>query len=130
MMQLMNRESTRSPKRGSGRSCFSAAVKDLLPIAKLLWLGGFRPRFTVHRAGRADAARLLPKLCSGWATALPRFYCLALAALGAVLGPALLAAFNPEAVERATDDVVPNAGKVADAAAADQDDRVLLQVVT
>src|SRR5690242_16777307 len=52
-----------------------------------------------------------------------------LALLRAVLGPALLAAFDAEAVQRPADHVVADTGKVAHAPAAHQDDRVLLQVV-
>src|SRR5436190_2071067 len=52
-----------------------------------------------------------------------------LRALGAVLGAAALAAVDAEAVERAADDVVADARQVAHAAASDQDDAVLLEVV-
>src|SRR5262249_54516805 len=50
-------------------------------------------------------------------------------ALGAVLGPRLFAVGDALGVEHAADDVVADAGQVADAAAAHQDDRVLLEVV-
>src|SRR5512137_411878 len=46
-----------------------------------------------------------------------------------VLGPALLAVFDPQGVEGAADDVIPHAGKVLDAAAAHENHGVLLQVV-
>src|SRR5207245_3689965 len=49
--------------------------------------------------------------------------------LGAVLGPALLPARHAGGVQRAPDDVVPDAGQVLHAAPPDQDDRVLLQVM-
>lgn len=49
--------------------------------------------------------------------------------LGAVLRAALLAILDALGVEHAAQDVVANAGKIADAAAADEHDRVLLQVV-
>src|SRR5215468_6068226 len=52
-----------------------------------------------------------------------------LRALRAVLRARLLAVLHAGGVERAADDVVANAGEILDAAAADQDDRVLLQVV-
>src|ERR1044071_7027948 len=52
-----------------------------------------------------------------------------LRALRAVLGARLLAVLHARGVERAADDVVPDAGEILDAAAADQHDRVLLQVV-
>src|SRR5262245_42486826 len=57
-------------------------------------------------------------------------YLLLLGALGAVLGASLLAVGDTGGVERPADDVVAHAGEVLDAAAADQHDRVLLQVVT
>src|SRR3954464_4819787 len=49
--------------------------------------------------------------------------------LGAVLGAALLAILHALRVEAAAHDVVAHAGEVLDAAAADEHDRVLLQVV-
>src|SRR6266850_3703578 len=49
--------------------------------------------------------------------------------LGAVLRAALLAAGDAGGVERAPDDVIPDARQVLHAAAADHHDRVLLQVV-
>src|SRR5512144_2020338 len=53
----------------------------------------------------------------------------ALRLLGPVLRPALLAASHAGRVERPADDVVPDARQILHAAAADQHDRVLLQVV-
>src|SRR5688500_15569589 len=50
--------------------------------------------------------------------------------LGAVLRTALLAVGDAGGVQRAADDVVAHAGEILDAAAADQDHRVLLEVVT
>src|SRR5438552_18555435 len=55
---------------------------------------------------------------------------LSLLALGAVLRAALLAPLGASRVEGAADHVVADTGAVFDAAAADQDHRVLLQVVT
>src|SRR5689334_17184683 len=52
-----------------------------------------------------------------------------LRALGAVLRAAALAAVDAEAVKRAADDVIADTREVADAAAADEHDAVLLQVV-
>src|ERR1700733_1558743 len=52
-----------------------------------------------------------------------------LRALRAVLRARLLAVLHARGVERAADDVIANARQILDAAAADQDDRVLLQVV-
>src|SRR5690606_33071500 len=52
-----------------------------------------------------------------------------LGALGAVLGPRLLPILHALEIQRATDDVVAHARQVLHAAAADQHDRVLLQVV-
>src|SRR6185503_14190144 len=52
-----------------------------------------------------------------------------LGALDAVLRPAGLAVLDAGAVERAAHDVVADARQVAHAAAADEHDRVLLQVV-
>src|SRR5512138_835724 len=50
-------------------------------------------------------------------------------ALGAVLRAALLAALDAHRVEGAADDVVAHAGEVLHATAADEDHRVLLEVV-
>src|SRR5262245_16098152 len=59
-----------------------------------------------------------------------RYRCVLLAfGLGPVLRPGLLAVLDALAVELAADDVVADAGEVADAAAADEHDRVFLQVV-
>jgi len=55
---------------------------------------------------------------------------LLLGPLGAVLGTALLTPIDAEAVQGAADDVVTDAGKVANAAATDKNDRVFLEVVT
>jgi hypothetical protein len=54
---------------------------------------------------------------------------LLLRALGAVLRPTLLAALDAHGVERAAHDVIAHAGQILDAAAADEHQRVLLQVV-
>src|SRR6266404_6873274 len=51
------------------------------------------------------------------------------ASLGAVLGAGLLAVGDTRGVERGADHLVAEARQVLDAAAADEDDRVLLQVV-
>src|SRR5215831_7930828 len=59
---------------------------------------------------------------------LDRFF-LALGPFRAVLRPALATIADATAVERAADDVIAHAGQVLHAAAADQHDRVLLQVV-
>ena len=48
---------------------------------------------------------------------------------GPVLGAGLLAVGHAQAVEHASNDVVADARQVADAAAANQDDRVFLEVV-
>src|SRR5688572_32895880 len=52
-----------------------------------------------------------------------------LRALGAVLRTGLLAVLHAGGVERAADDVIADAREVLDATAADQHDRVLLEVV-
>jgi hypothetical protein len=49
--------------------------------------------------------------------------------LGAVAGTALTTLIDAEAVKGAADDVVANAGKVANAAATNENDRVFLEVV-
>src|SRR5215469_16095004 len=49
--------------------------------------------------------------------------------LGAVERTALLAVLDALGVEHAANDVIAHAGKVLDAAAADQDDAVLLKIV-
>src|SRR5665647_5296 len=55
---------------------------------------------------------------------------LLLRALRAVLGARLLAVLDARRIEGAADDVVANAREILDATAADQDDRVLLQIVS
>src|SRR5262245_24596036 len=57
------------------------------------------------------------------------FFFLRLGALRAVLRPTLLAALDANGVERAAHDVVPHARQVLHAAAANEHERVLLQVV-
>ena len=52
-----------------------------------------------------------------------------LRSLGAVLGAALAAVLNADRIQRAAHDVITHAGQILDAAAADQNHRVLLQVV-
>src|SRR3954465_1191309 len=88
MMQLMKRAKTRSPKRGSGRSCFSAAVKDLPPILKLLWLGSpDRPSLFTVRIGQTSHDYCREAARARCPTLAPHRLCLALALLSAVLGP-------------------------------------------
>src|SRR5215218_2343953 len=55
---------------------------------------------------------------------------LLLRALRAVLAARLLAVLDTGGVEGAADDVVANAREILDATAADEDDRVLLEVVS
>src|ERR1700737_306696 len=55
--------------------------------------------------------------------------CLRLGSLGSVLRPSLLAALHADGVERAAHHVVSYAGKILHAPAANEDERVLLQVV-
>src|SRR5262249_20474847 len=50
-------------------------------------------------------------------------------ALGAVLGPGLLAVRNALGIQDAADDVVADTGQVADAAASNENDGVFLEVV-
>jgi hypothetical protein len=52
-----------------------------------------------------------------------------LAALDAVLRTTLVTTIDTKGVERTTNDVVTNAGKVTDTTATNQDDRVFLKVV-
>src|SRR5277367_306971 len=58
-----------------------------------------------------------------------RFRSGSLRTLGAVFGAALLAVLDPLGVEHAAQDVVAHAGQILDAAAADHDHRMLLQVM-
>jgi hypothetical protein len=53
-----------------------------------------------------------------------------LRSLGSVLGASLLPILDPLGVQNASDDVVSNAGKVLDATAPYENDRVLLKIVT
>ncbi len=56
-------------------------------------------------------------------------FCVLLTAFGAVLASTLFASVDAEAIERAAHDVVTDAGEVTNAAAANEDDGVLLKVV-
>jgi len=53
----------------------------------------------------------------------------ALGALGSVLGTALLAVGDADRIQSSADNVIADAGKILDAAAADEHNRVLLEVV-
>tara|TARA_B100001059_G_scaffold12583_2_gene10098 strand:- start:305 stop:661 length:357 start_codon:yes stop_codon:yes gene_type:complete len=53
-----------------------------------------------------------------------------LGALDAVLRTTLLAVIDSERIERTTDDVIPNTWKVTDTPATDENNGVLLEVVT
>ena len=55
---------------------------------------------------------------------------LLLGSLGSVLGASLGSTVHPQRVVAATNNVVPDAGKVTDSAATNQNDRVLLKVVS
>jgi hypothetical protein len=50
--------------------------------------------------------------------------------LGSVLGASLLSILDPLGVQNAADDVVSNAGKVLDATAPYENDRMFLKIVT
>src|SRR6516165_8079770 len=76
------------------------------------------PYFGSGNTSRFAAPALLIVLCRS-----------ALGGFGAVLRAALLAAGHARGVERAADDVIADARQVLHAAAADHDDRVLLEVV-
>src|SRR5579859_1079944 len=96
---------------------FPPSMRQLmnLPIILFLYFGSGLSRSSKERNFAGIRVPLLPYLF--------------LRALHAVLGAAGLAVLHAGAVERATDDVVAYAGQVAHAAAADEHDRVLLQVV-
>src|SRR4051794_41017907 len=90
-----------------------------------------------HAAARVDG--LIRELRIGKRLALGNFtftghllgsLLLLLGALGAVLGTALAAIGDARRIEGAADDVVANAREILHAAAANHDDRVLLEVVT
>jgi hypothetical protein len=55
--------------------------------------------------------------------------CAGLGTLGSVLGAALHALGDADGVQGAADDVVSDAGEILDAATADEDDGVLLEIV-
>jgi hypothetical protein len=55
--------------------------------------------------------------------------CAGLAALGTILGSALLAVGDANRVKRSAYDVIADTGQILDAAAANEHDRVLLKVV-
>src|SRR5687767_10879316 len=99
MTEFMNFESTMSPNFGSGRIS----------------------RFSGRRRRDIDLfLSLQPDPARGRGL---------LRTLGAVLGTGLAAVLDTLGIENAAQDVVTNTGKVANTAAADQDHRVLLQVV-
>jgi hypothetical protein len=103
--------------RGSGRTSRLAATL-LLGIITLrfavIWLmvRAFQSRITYHASRPLFLSR-------------SRF----LRPLRAILGPALFAPLNADSVQRPTNYVVSNSRQVLNAAAADQHDRVLLQIV-
>src|SRR5204863_7320862 len=87
-----------------------------LPIILSLNFGSGFSRLSKERNFADIRVTLLPYLLLG--------------PLDAVLGAARLAVLDAGAVQRSADDVIAHAGQVAHAAAADEHDRVLLQVVT
>src|SRR5687768_6004992 len=104
MTEFMNLESTWSPNLGSGRIS----------------------RFSGRR--RRDIDRV--PFSSAWSGTCPGLTraCL-FGALDAVFRAGLATVLDPLGVEHAPEDVVADTGEVADAAAADQDHRVLLEIV-
>src|SRR5262249_23659603 len=107
--------------------------------------GAEPPPTTGHRRRSSCRSRLLPAIfmqlaalsnlgcgsseCGNGLSLLLRRGRAGLLARGTVLGAGLPAFGNALAVEDAPDDMVADAGQVADASAPHQDDRVLLQVV-
>src|SRR5215210_5514358 len=107
MTEFMNLERTSSPNLGSGRiSRFSGRRRRDMDIP-------------FSSASSGTSGRTL----SG------AYSCGLFRALGAVLGAGLAAVLDALRVEHAAKHVVAHAGQVAHAAAADQHDAVLLQVV-
>src|SRR4028118_2067290 len=104
MTEFMNLERTRSPNFGSGRiSRFSGRRRrDIIYTLLDFSLG--------DRAGRTPPTGLLRTL-------------------GAVLGAGLAAVLDTLGVEHAAKNVITHARKIAHTAAADQHNRVLLEVV-
>src|SRR4028119_142575 len=104
MTEFMNLDRTMSPNFGSGRiSRFSGRRRRDISYTLLDFSLG-------DRAGRTPPTGLLRTL-------------------GAVLGAGLLAVLDTLGVENAAKHVVANARKIAHTAAADQHNRVLLEVV-
>src|SRR5687768_11357765 len=95
MTLFMNFDSTWSPNLGSGRIS----------------------RFSGRRRRDIDSGSFLFSLVRNLSGAYSRGL---FGALGAVFGAALAAILDPLGVQHAPEDVVADAGKVADAAAADQ----------
>src|SRR4051794_38332212 len=99
MTEFMNFESVMSPNFGSGRISRFSGRRR----RDIFWFPSLQP---------------YPEQVRGL-----------LRTLGAVLGTGLAAVLDPLGVEHAAKDVVADTGKVADSAAADQDHRVLLEIV-
>ena len=110
-----------------------AAVEDLLGRAPLAGVHHGVDELGHQRAAVDGVRRDFPlgNLSSAWHIDAP--YGRRVTALRAAWRPyfdaALLAALDADGVERAADDVVAHPGQVLDAAAADEHQRVLLQVV-
>src|SRR3954468_23224166 len=116
MTLFMNLVRTMSPKRGSGRtSRFSGRRRR-----------DIKSSFLFSRI-RNPGPRQSPALMG----TPPGAYCQRLlGTLGTVFGTGLAAVLDTLGVEHAAQDVIANARKVANAAAADQDHAMLLEVVT
>src|SRR3569833_1910053 len=123
MIEFMNLVTTMSPNFGSGMtSRFSALWRRDMSCSVLIRHGRTGRHLVWVWPGGPD-----PKPRKASCSALRRLATRLLRPLGAVLGPALLPVLHALRVEHAAENVVAHARQVLDAAAADHDDRVLLQ---
>src|SRR5579872_6439049 len=124
MIVFMNLATTTSPYLASGMmSRFSALCRrDICQLA-LVAMTGLDPAI---RRNLLVNPRIVASLRPGKTLRLRSG---SLGPLGAVFRAALLAVLDPLGVEHAAQDVVAHAGQILDAAAADHDHRMLLQIV-
>src|SRR6185503_19658305 len=112
-------------------SCLDRSSTDVMASYMIRSAVDFLPQIIMMLTNFATSR--LPYLGSGstsrFAAPERRIALRPLRRLGAVLRPTLLAVRHARGVQRAADDVIPDAGEVLHAASADHHDGVLLQIV-